>query len=64
MGQWLERKGNMNTKSFLFKMCSGLVASLFVLTLVLTGFSVYALRSLLYDQYGGKLTDAMLQPPA
>lgn len=58
MGQWLERKGNMNTKSFLFKMCSGLVASLFVLTLVLTGFSVYALRSLLYDQYGGKLTDA------
>ena len=48
----------MNTKSFLFKMCSGLVASLFVLTLVLTGFSVYALRSLLYDQYGGKLTDA------
>lgn len=39
-------------------MCSGLVASLFVLTLVLTGFSVYALRSLLYDQYGGKLTDA------
>lgn len=39
----------MTTKSFLFKMCSGLVASLLVLTIVLTGFSVYTLRSLLYD---------------
>ncbi len=48
----------MNTKGFLFKMCSGLVASLLVLAVVLTGFSVYTMRSSLYDQYGTELTSS------